>query len=356
LRGATEVKRTARPLSAAAPGGAFGLGMAPNRDRDRAFSPAAPDRAGSGGGRPAAGGNALAGEPAAGGESAGRVEPAGRVESVMPSATEPPDLERRFAGVARLYGEAGYARLQAARVAVVGIGGVGSWAAEALARSGVGAISLIDLDHIAESNTNRQIHALGDAYGMAKVQAMAMRIAAINPGCRVQAVEAFVDPDNAGSLAAGHDLVLDCIDEVSSKAALIAACRAQGIAVVTCGAAGGRIDPTRLRQDDLARASGDPLLAKVRYRLRRRHGFPRQSGGRVRRFGVPAIYSDEPIGAPQDCSPQARLACAGYGSTVAVTGAMGFAAAAAALRHLVAGGASPRLDCHQSRLPGLPLG
>jgi tRNA A37 threonylcarbamoyladenosine dehydratase len=256
----------------------------------------------------------------------------------MTDPLQAPDTERRFAGVARLLGEPGYQRLRAARVAVVGVGGVGSWAAEALARSGIGTISLVDLDHIAESNTNRQIHALGDAYGRAKVQAMAERIAAIDPSSAVLPVEEFVDADNAARLAAGHDLVLDCIDQVSAKAALIAACRALGIAVVTCGAAGGRVDPTRLRQDDLARASGDPLLAKVRYRLRRDHGFPRESGGRVRRFDVAAIYSDEPIRTPQECSPQARLACAGYGSTVAVTGAMGFAAAAAALRHLASGG------------------
>ena len=247
------------------------------------------------------------------------------------------DLERRFAGVARLYGEAGLARLRSARVAVVGIGGVGSWAAEALARSGVGALSLIDLDHISESNTNRQIHALGDSYGKAKVQAMAERITAINPACRVNAVEAFADVDNAGGLITGHDWVLDCIDQVSAKAALIAACRAQSIAVIACGAAGGRVDPTRLRQDDLARVHGDPLLAKVRYRLRRRYGFARESGGRIRKFGIAAVFSDEPIRVPQDCSPQARLACAGYGSTVAVTGAMGFAAAALALQQIAAG-------------------
>lgn len=246
------------------------------------------------------------------------------------------DLERRFAGVARLYGEAAMSRLRAARVVVIGIGGVGSWAAEALARSGIGAITLVDLDHIAESNTNRQIHALGDNYGMAKVDAMAQRIAAINPACLVRTVDAFAGDDNAAALVAGHDLVLDCIDQVSAKAALIAACRALSVAVITSGAAGGRVDPTRLRRDDLARASGDPLLAKVRYRLRRRHGFPRETGGRLRKFGVAAVYSDEPIRAPQDCAPQARLACAGYGSTVAVTGAMGFAIAAAALQHLAA--------------------
>ncbi len=244
------------------------------------------------------------------------------------------DLDRRVAGVARLYGEPVLERLRSARIAVVGMGGVGSWAAEALARSGVGALSLIDLDHIAESNTNRQIHALGDSYGKAKVLAMAERIAAINPACRVMPVEAFVDADNAAGLAAGHDLVLDCIDQVSAKAALIAACRLHRIAVITCGAAGGRIDPTRLRHDDLARAHGDSLLAKVRYRLRRYHGFAREVAGRVRKFGVAAVYSDEPIRTPPDCSPQARLACAGYGSTVAVTGAMGFAAAALALQQL----------------------
>lgn len=247
------------------------------------------------------------------------------------------DLERRFAGVARLYGEAALERLRGAKVAVVGIGGVGCWAAEALARSGVGALSLIDLDHIAESNTNRQIFALGDGFGRAKVLAMAERIVAINPACQVTPVDAFVDVDNAGELASGHDLVLDCIDQVSAKAALIAACRSLRIGVITCGAAGGRIDPTRLRQDDLARVTGDPLLAKLRYRLRRHYGFARESAGRVRKFGVTAVYSDEPIRTPQQCSPEARLACAGYGSTVAVTGAMGFAAAAAALQQLAAG-------------------
>jgi tRNA A37 threonylcarbamoyladenosine dehydratase len=256
-----------------------------------------------------------------------------RAQSAVPDL-DAADIERRFAGIARLYGEAGYARLRAARVAVVGIGGVGSWAAEALARSAVGALDLIDLDHIAESNTNRQIHALGDAYGQAKVIAMAERIKAINPECRVQAIDVFADAENAAALVADCDLVLDCIDEVSAKAALIAACLDQRIAIVTCGAAGGRVDPTRLRQDDLARVSGDPLLAKLRYRLRRRHGFPRESGSRVRKFGITAVFSDEPIRKPRECSPQARLACAGYGSTVAVTGAMGFIAAACALRYL----------------------
>jgi tRNA A37 threonylcarbamoyladenosine dehydratase len=250
------------------------------------------------------------------------------------------DPARRFGGVARLYGAAAYARFERAHVTVVGIGGVGSWAAEALARSGVGALTLIDLDHIAESNTNRQVHALGDEYGKAKVQAMRARLAAINPACRVHGIEEFVTPDNVAALIAPCDAVLDCIDQVSAKAALIAFCVRENIAVATSGAGGGRVDPTRIRCGDLAVASGDPLLAKVRYRLRRRYGFPRESGGRVRRFGVAAVYSDEPVRLPQACDgdartdPAAGLACAGYGSSVVVTASLGFALAAHALNAL----------------------
>lgn len=246
------------------------------------------------------------------------------------------DLARRFGGVARLYGDAAFERFRRARVAVIGIGGVGSWAAEALARSAVGTLVLIDLDHIAESNTNRQIHALGDEYGKAKVAAMAERVRAINPAAHVHCIEEFVAPDNVAALVHGVDAVVDCIDQVSAKAALIAHCRVSKIDVVTCGAAGGRTDPTRIRSDDLARAAGDPLLAKVRYRLRRDHGFPREAAGRIRRFGVAAVYSDEPVRLPigacaRQPDPAASLACAGYGSSVAVTASLGLAAAAATL-------------------------
>lgn len=245
------------------------------------------------------------------------------------------DLARRFGGVARLYGEAAFEGFRRARVAVIGIGGVGSWAVEALARSAVGSLVLIDLDHVAESNTNRQIHALGGEYGKAKVAAMAERVCAINPAAHVRSIEEFIAPDNVAALVRDVDAVVDCIDQVSAKAALIAHCRASNIDVVTCGAAGGRTDPTRIRGDDLARCAGDPLLAKLRYRLRRRYGFPREAAGRVPRFGVAAVYSDEPvrlpIGACAPPDPAAGLACAGYGSSVAVTASLGFAAAAAAL-------------------------
>lgn len=247
------------------------------------------------------------------------------------------DLARRFSGVARLYGEVGAARLRSAHVAVVGIGGVGSWAAEAIARCAVGRITLIDMDHIAESNTNRQIHALGDAYGQSKVAAMASRIVAINPACRVVTVDDFVTVENAATLIQGYDLVLDCIDQVSAKAALIAqACRDR-MPVVTCGAAGGRFDAARISTGDLALIAGDPLLAKVRHRLRRDYGFP---GDRARRkkFQVLAVYSDEPVQRPAtECEPgefSGGLACTGYGSSVAVTATMGFVAASVALTRL----------------------
>ena len=256
---------------------------------------------------------------------------------------EAADIERRFGGVTRLLGAAAHARLRSARIAVVGVGGVGSWAAEALARSGVEQITLIDLDHVAESNANRQIQALGGEFGKPKVVAMAQRIEAINPRARVVCIEEFVTEDNVTDLMRDLDLVLDCIDQVSAKAALIAHARGIGLRVITCGAAGGRTDPTRIRCADLARAHGDPLLAKVRYRLRRHYGFARESGRRPL-FGVDAIYSDEPIRPPivelVSASPGAAqvsvsgLACAGYGSSVVVTAPFGFAAAARAVQRI----------------------
>lgn len=251
------------------------------------------------------------------------------------------DALRRFGGVARLYGEDAAHRLRAAHVFVIGIGGVGSWAAEALARCAVGRITLVDMDHISESNTNRQIHALGDAYGRAKVDAMAERIAAINPDCEVGVVDAFATADNVGTLLVRCDAVIDCIDQVSAKAALIAHCRSSGIGVVTCGAAGGRIDPARLACEDLGVIVGDPLLARVRQRLRRDFGFARANGRRPARFGVAAVYSDEPLQHPERNGPMhptgGALACSGYGSTVVVTAPMGFLAASVAITSLARG-------------------
>ncbi len=249
------------------------------------------------------------------------------------------DEERRFGGVARLFGAGGLARLRAAHVVVIGIGGVGSWSAEALARSGVGRLTLIDLDHVAESNVNRQVLALESTLGAAKVAVMAARIADIAPDCRVECVDDFVTPDNVADLVPGGPaVVLDAIDQAPAKAALIAHCVARQQPIIVCGAAGGRIDPLALRREDLAHARGDALLASVRARLRRRYGFARGGGGA---FGVIAIHSSELPGGQEPATredgtlePGAALACAGYGSIVTVTATMGFAAAALAIERL----------------------
>lgn len=215
---------------------------------------------------------------------------------------------------------------------VVGVGGVGSWTAEALARSGVGRITLIDMDHVAESNINRQIHALDTTLGRSKIAAMAERIAAISPQCRVDCIDDFVDPDNASSLVPPDaDIVIDAIDAPAAKAALVAACVRRGQAVIVCGGAGGRIDSLPLAHGDLSASRYDPLLASVRSRLRREHGFPRVGGGR---FGVSALWFDAALPAGTQRAGGAAgtaLACSGYGSLVTVTASLGFAAAGLAI-------------------------
>lgn len=244
-------------------------------------------------------------------------------------------IGRRFGGVTRLYGAASAARFAGASVCVVGIGGVGSWAAEALARSAVGHLTLIDLDMVAESNANRQIHALDDVWGRAKVEVMRERILAINPACEVGVIEDFVTEENLSELLGGHDLVVDAIDQVRVKVAMAAWAVASGTALVMAGGAGGKQDPARILVDDLARTEQDPLLAKVRAQLRKQHGFPRDPR---RRFGIAAVYSAEPLQRPSVCEgevPQG-LSCAGYGSAVCVTASFGFFAAARALAILEA--------------------
>ncbi|CAG4884746.1 tRNA threonylcarbamoyladenosine dehydratase [Georgfuchsia toluolica] len=253
-----------------------------------------------------------------------------------------PDLERRFGGIARLYGAEGARRIAVAHVCVIGIGGVGSWAAETLARSGVGRITLIDLDHIAESNINRQIQADDATLGQAKVLAMQERIARINPQCIVACVEEFIDPENVATLLPACAAVIDAIDQVRAKAALAAHCRRHRIPLIMTGGAGGRIDPTRVCIDDLARTTQDALASKVRARLRGEYGFPRDP---KKKFGIECVYSLEPIrrpvnescdidggGAQHGTSGQiSGLNCAGYGSSAAVTATFGMAAAARVL-------------------------
>jgi tRNA threonylcarbamoyladenosine dehydratase len=238
--------------------------------------------------------------------------------------------ERRFGGVTRLYGDSGFAHIREAHVVVVGIGGVGSWVAEALARSGVGTLTLIDLDVVAESNLNRQSQAIFANVGRNKVDAMRDRIASFADDCEVRLVDDFVTPENVATTIPGAaTVVIDAIDQVRAKAALIAHCKKQMQPIIVCGGAGGKLDPTRIRAADLSQTTQDPLLSKVRALLRKTYGFPRGDGSRAR-FLVTAIYSEEsPAVAP--INGGAGLACAGYGSAMHMTAAMGLAAVSQAL-------------------------
>lgn len=249
---------------------------------------------------------------------------------------------RRFGGVSRLYGDDAAIRLEKAHICVVGIGGVGSWSAEALARTGVGTITLVDLDMVAESNTNRQIHALGDIYGMAKVDAMAERIQAINPSCQVFRVEEFVEAGNVERILGQGKFtaVIDAIDQVRPKASMAAYCKKHGLPLVVAGAAGGQIDPTQIRISDLSETIQDPLLAKLRSRLRKEHHFPK---GPKRKFGIPAVFSTEPLRYPQRdglcdiANAITGLACAGFGSSVCVTSVFGMTAASVVINQIAKG-------------------
>src|SRR5450830_21883 len=249
------------------------------------------------------------------------------------------DFDRRFGGIARLYGAAGLARFRQAHVCVVGVGGVGSWVVEALARSAIGKITMIDLDNLAESNINRQIHALTDTLGKAKVTALHERILQINPTCEVTEVEDFLTLDN-----------------VRAKVALIAYCREHKVPLLTSGGAGGQIDPTKIEIRDLCRTEQEPLLAKVRKRLRAWHKFPR---GTKNKFGIDAVFSTEPLRFPEgevcevdtddaadgldtvDADGRKQeagvtgLNCAGFGSAMVVTASFGLVAAGFVLRKIM---------------------
>lgn len=308
------------------------------------------------------------------------------------------DLERRFGGLRRLYGDAAYARLRAARVAIVGVGGVGSWAAEALARCGIAQLTLVDLDHVAESNINRQIQALSTTIGQAKVEALRERIALIHPGCTVQAVDAFVERldavqdaagavPEAGGVAAGItegmaadgppveralpaarppaapasnwpallpgpvDVVIDACDDAQAKLILARWALDSGTPLILCGAAGGKRDASRIQALDLVHASNDPLLARLRSQLRREGRLPKAAdrAGKPRPAkpsGLVCVASPEPVTRPPadgGCALDGSLNCHGYGSVVTVTATMGLVAADAALHRVVsAPAARPR--------------
>ena len=265
------------------------------------------------------------------------------------------DVERRFGGLSRLYGPDANIALQHARVAVVGIGGVGSWAAEALARSGIGGLTLIDMDHVAESNVNRQVQALTQTLGQAKIEAMGARIQGINADCKLELVDDFLTPDNVAELLhESIDYVLDCTDQVPAKIAMVLQARQRKQLLLVCGGAGGKTNMLSLRAGDLSEATHDALLGRMRNMLRREHGFARAANEagkikkRVPKMGVRVLWIDQPTILPSawqsnDSESQADtgaplqgLACAGYGSSVTVTASMGFAAAAEAISTILA--------------------
>lgn len=250
------------------------------------------------------------------------------------------DLDR-FGGIGRLYGSSGLARLASSHVAVIGIGGVGSWSVEALARSGVGRLTLVDLDDICVTNTNRQIHTLSSTIGATKTGEMAQRARAISPMVEVEEVEDFFTESTAAQiLDRGYDFVVDAIDDTRNKCRLIAACRERGIPLVVCGGAGGRRDPTQLHVADLNRSSRDGLVRDVRRTLRRDFGFPKEDV----EWGIPCVFSKESAVFPTsdgevcDTRPAGqnmRLDCAsGFGTASFVTGTMGLLAASVVVNQL----------------------
>ena len=272
-----------------------------------------------------------------------------------PTASEPPvSVDPRFHGIERLYGAGAAARLARAHVVVIGVGGVGSWAVEALARSGVGRLTVIDADEVCVSNVNRQLHAIEGNFGLPKVEVMAARARAINPRIAIDAVAEFLTPASLDRLLGeGCDLVIDACDAFRVKVETIAWCRRRKQPLVVIGSAGGRFDPTLVRVRDLSRTEHDALLALVRRKLREEFGFPR---GPKRYFGIPAVYSLENVRYPQAdgsvCGTRPagtdggfRLDCgSGLGAATHLTATFAFAAVARALERLLAAGAAPPSD------------
>lgn len=265
------------------------------------------------------------------------------------------DYSLRFGGISRLYGEHGASILQQANFCVIGIGGVGSWAAEALARNGIGNITLIDLDDICTTNINRQIHALTNTIGQSKVEVMSERIKQINPECNVQVIEDFVTSDNLTSLLnLSFDYVIDAIDSVDIKTRVIAFCKRNKLSIITIGGAGGQVDPSKIAITDLSKTYQDPLLAKVKNQLRREFNFPRADITKAskRKFSVDAVFSSEQLRYPDNgnegevclAKPDVnnleqgtmRLDChSGFGATTHVTATFAFFAVGRAIDKLL---------------------
>ncbi len=236
------------------------------------------------------------------------------------------NFEQRFGGIGRLYTPEGLAKLRQSHICVIGIGGVGSWVVEALARSGIGKITMIDMDDICVTNINRQIHALTSTVATLKTEAMKTRIAEINPECQVEIIDDFISPDNlADYLNRGYDYVIDAIDSVKTKAALIAYCKRNKIRLITTGGAGGQTDPSQIQIADLSKTIQDPLASKVRSLLRKEYHF---SQNPKRKFGVDCVFSTQPLIFPkmgEGCEISATMNCAnGFGAVTIVTATFAF--------------------------------
>ena len=239
-----------------------------------------------------------------------------------------PPVSRQFASTARLFSADAFARLRAAQFGVVGLGGVGSWAAEALARSGVGKLILVDMDHVAESNLNRQVQAMHSTLGAAKGVALKNRILDIAPDCVVTVMDEFLTAENVAEILNEGNIWIDATDDLAAKRAMILTMQSFGRLkdLVVSGGAGGKTDPTRIEAADLSETTQDPLLSTLRYDLRKHHGFARSG-----KMKIQAVYCRQPMTKSEDCDPLAKLACAGYGSLVTVTATMGMVAANLAL-------------------------
>jgi len=243
------------------------------------------------------------------------------------------EYERRFAGVAKIYGDEAFNYYENSHVMVIGIGGVGSWAVEALARSGIGELTLVDMDVVAASNINRQLPAMTATLGQEKIAVMAERCYSINPRIKVNLVDDYLSSDNVKEiLAMAPDLVLDCIDDVKAKLALMLHCRFNKIPLIVSGGAGGKLDPLKIRVADLSKTEQDPMLAKLRTQLRSK-GICKKP---KEKFGIICIYSiDNPFSSSEVCA-SAGLRCGGYGSAVVVTSSFAMVAVAEVLRKLEA--------------------
>lgn len=247
------------------------------------------------------------------------------------------NFEQRFGGIGRLYGEDALQRLREANICVIGIGGVGSWVVEALARSGVGKLTLIDMDDICVTNVNRQIHATTENIGALKTEVMQQRVLSINPNAQVEIIDDFLTTENiAEYLLRGYDYVIDAIDSVKVKAALLAFCKRHKIKVITTGGAGGQTDPSQIQIKDLSKTIQDPLAAKVRYLLRKQYGF---TDNLQRKFGIDCVFSTQPLIFPKmsgECSTSATMNCSnGFGAATMVTATFGFFAAARVVEKLL---------------------